>query len=124
MQAKLCCRDVFAHRSWPNSGNPIGEAPASGSVVHRCCCLALTTTCSVSPRAKMNGALTTHNVCPLLGSAPIASAKATTEMPIKRPAMKLPVCRNLRKEFVMIHSDPAIMTATPEVVGALAHLRE
>jgi len=72
----------------------------------------------------MIGAPKTKNVCQSLGLATIIANRGTTiERPIKRPAMKLPACRNLARGFFMIHSDPDCDGREPEVVNPLAPLR-
>jgi hypothetical protein len=53
----------------------------------------------------MMGAPKTKNVCQSLGFATtIANTGTTIERPIKRPAMKLPACRNPARRFFMIHN--------------------
>lgn len=64
--------------------------------------MAVMTTCSVIPRARMIGAPKTKNVSRSLGFATIIANMGTTiERPIKRPAMKLPACRNLARGCFM-----------------------
>src|SRR6266581_8905779 len=102
----------------------MGKAPSFVSIVRRCRGLAVMTTCSVIPRARMMGAPKTKNVCQSLGLATIIAKTVTTiERPIKRPATKLPACRNLARGFFMIHSDPECDGCKPNVVNPLAPLR-
>src|SRR5207244_3034022 len=106
-QARLRRREVLVHCSWIKSINLMGKVPSFVSIVRRCRGLAVMTTCSVIPRTRMIGAPKTKNVCQSLGLATIIAKTVTTiERPIKRPATKLPACRNLASGFFMIHSDP------------------
>src|ERR1022692_1221425 len=107
MQARLRRREVFVHCSWINSIDLMGKAPSFVFIVRRCRGLAVMTTSSVIPRARTMGAPKPKNVCQSSGFATIIANRGTTiERPIKRPAMKLPACRNLAGGFFMTHSDP------------------
>src|SRR5207237_2385134 len=99
----------------------MGKGPSFVSIVRRCRDVAVMTTCSVIPRARMIGAPKTKNVCQSLGLATIiAKTVRTIERPIKRPATKRPACRNLPRGFFMIHSDPECDGWKPKVVNPLA----
>ena len=107
MQAKFCRRQALVHCPWLKSTRPIGKAPRPGSNVRRRCGLAVMPTCSMSARATMMSDPNTQPIGQSPGSATIiANIGIMIERPIKRPAMKLPACRNLANGFFTMRSSP------------------
>jgi len=123
MQGRPHRREGLFHCSSFSSMNLTGKTPSTGTIVRRWRGLIVLRACSLSPTARTISAPRTQTICQSPGFvSSIANIGIMIEMPIKRPAMKLPACQNLASGFFTIYSDPGNDGREPQASRCAAAL--